>query len=204
MRPPIPVKRFDVGRTFTVFAFYDGGEADAGERIPLLIGPGRAFGSGEHDTTASCLEFLEDIPAARRRSVLDLGCGTGILAIAAVKTGSRSATAVDIEPDAVEAAARNAALNGVAAAVRPLVGTWEAVARDRFDLVVANIYGEVLLELAGDLPRLARPGGHLLLSGIRFEDAYEVKRAFAGEGRSLLKGRYREEYCTFLFGPAPR
>ncbi len=193
--------RLDIGRRFAAFPFYEGGEIDAGDRIPILIGHGKAFGSGEHETTASCLEELEEIAGQGDfgSAVLDLGSGTGILAIAAAKLGARSVVAVEPEPEAVEATIRNVRLNGVETVVQTLAGDVAAVSGRRFDLVLANIYGDVLVPIAPDIARLLVPAGHVILSGIHYDFAYDVKTAYAKEGLELLRSHALENYCTFVF-----
>ncbi len=194
-------KKFEIGKGFAVFPFYDGaaGGIDAGERIPILIGHGKAFGSGEHETTASCIEELEAIPGVKGARVLDLGTGTGVLAIAAVKMGAREVVAVDTEADAVAAASGNAALNGAAGAVKVVLGDVAAVKGERFDIALANIYGDILEKIAADLSPLLAPGGRMVLSGISYDYAYEVKKAYSDAGLALVKSRALENYVTLVF-----
>lgn len=137
--------------------------------INLILDPGMAFGTGAHPTTRLCLEWLEQhvVPGC---SVLDYGCGSGILAIAAVRLGAGRVCGVDIDPQAVVAARRNAEANQVAAdftdSVEPLSGT--------FDRVVANILANPLRALAPALCARLAPGGRLALSGILCEQAEEL------------------------------
>lgn len=125
----------------------------------LVIPPGTAFGTGDHGTTRACLAAIDEL-ATECRTCLDVGCGSGILALAASKLGM-SAQGIDISTDAVEQACENATTNGLRAdfSGMPL----EAV-QGRFDLVVANLFAEVLVELAPDLLRVT--GRHLVLAGI--------------------------------------
>ncbi len=194
-------KKFEIGRGFAIFPFYDGaaGGVDAGERIPILIGHGKAFGSGEHETTASCIEELEALAEVKGARVLDLGTGTGVLAIAAVKLGAREVVAVDTEADAVAAASGNAALNGAAGAVKVVLGDVAAVKGERFDIALANIYGDILEKIAADLSPLLAPGGRMILSGISYDYAYEVKKAYSDAGLTLTKSRALENYVTLVF-----
>ncbi len=194
-------KKFEIGRGFAIFPFYDGAEGgvDAGERIPILIGHGKAFGSGEHETTSSCLEELEGMSGIKGARVLDLGTGTGVLAIAAVKLGAREVVAVDTEADAVAAASRNVALNGVEGAVKVVLGDVAAVKRRRFDIALANIYGDILEKIAADLSPLLASGGRMILSGISYDYAYEVKKAYADGGLTRTKSRALENYVTLVF-----
>lgn len=138
----------------------------------LVIEPGMAFGTGEHPTTRRCLEGVQR-RAVAGGTCLDVGCGTGVLALAAARLGME-ATGIDIDPEAARASADNAARNALQAAfsTTPL----EAV-EGRYDLVVANVYAEVLVQLAPDLRRLT--GGHLVLAGILADRADRVIAALA-------------------------
>jgi ribosomal protein L11 methyltransferase len=201
-------KRIEVGRLFGVFPFYEGGPVDAGERIPILLGHGRAFGSGEHETTASCLEEIERIHGAaaggglRHRRVLDLGSGTGILAVAAAKLGARSVAAVEPDPEAVRVASRNILLNGVQEVVEVIPGDKGSVSGRSFDLVLANIYGDVLLPVAPEVTTLLAAGGRLVLSGIHYDYAFDIKKAYTQTGLAIVRSRALENYCTIVLAKA--
>jgi ribosomal protein L11 methyltransferase len=168
--------------------------------IVLRIDPGMAFGTGQHPTTAMCLAALEDALAgvgasAGRRtplqaSVLDLGCGSGILAIAAAKLGASRIVAIDIDPQAIKATRANAAENGVADVIDAHEGTLESVS-EQFDIVVANISGLTLERLAPLLAESLAPGGRLIASGF-LEDALDGLRA-AVEGAGLTVERTVED-----------
>ncbi len=146
-------------------------EPPAGERIPILLEPGMGFGTGTHPTTQLSLLFLEE-RVAPGIPVIDLGCGSGILSIAAVKLGAERALGLDVDADAVASARENAARNGVTEQTAFEVGSVPEVRRGDFGLrrvplVVANIIAPVLVRLLdGGLPDLLSPGGTLLLSGI--------------------------------------
>ncbi|MFN4341336.1 MAG: 50S ribosomal protein L11 methyltransferase [Azonexus sp.] len=142
--------------------------------INLVLDPGMAFGTGSHPTTRLCLEWLERNVSAGC-SVLDYGCGSGILAIAAAKLGAGRVAGVDIDPQAVEAAIANAERNGVTAAFAdsavPVAG--------EYDIVVANILSNPLRVLAPAICAHVRPGGRLALSGILREQAEEIIAIYA-------------------------
>lgn len=174
-----------------------------GERLPILLAIGRAFGSGEHETTRSCLEELEGIPVLPTTRVLDLGSGTGILAVAAARLGARSVIALDSSPDAFETTLATIRLNGLQEIVTSLQGEIEIVKDRRFELIMANLYGDILLRLLEAITKLLEPGGYLLLSGILYEDAYDVKARFARAGCTLLKARYLDEYSTLILTRKP-
>lgn len=155
------------GRYFIHPSHYRG-EVPAGS-IPLVIDAATAFGSGEHATTQGCLLALNALARrGRRRAVLDIGTGSGILAIAAAKTWRRRVLARDIDAEAVRVAARNAAANGVGSLVdlRRADGYRGLGAGRRFDLVFANILARPLALMAPALARALAPGGVAVLSGL--------------------------------------
>ena len=185
---------FDIG---TQFRITPPGCASSDRRIDLFMQRG-AFGSGEHQTTSSCLEFMENMANLNSAHLLDLGSGTGILAIAALKLGARDAVCVDIEPEAVDTARTNCALNSVADRVTHIVGTLDAVSETGFDVIVANIYGDILIELAEPLSGKLKRGGALLLSGILWEYNFDVRKAYERQGCQIVKNRLLEEFSTIL------
>jgi ribosomal protein L11 methyltransferase len=155
--------------------------------ISLEIGAGTAFGTGHHGTTTGCLLALDAILKQQRpRKILDLGCGTGILAIAAAKVLQRSAIASDIDPEAVIVTQSNARLNGVMPLLRPLCanGTSSPILRENgpYDLVFANILARPLLALAPSLTRLTARNGHLILSGITLDQIAAIRAAYRNRG----------------------
>lgn len=153
-----------------------------GDEIVIEIDPGMAFGTGQHPTTALCLRALEDLIRPEMR-VLDLGCGSGILAIAATKLGASSVVAVDIDPNAVRAARENAVANGVAHAVEVREGT---LASDEvFDLIVANISGLTLERLALTLAKSLRSGGILISSGFLDDAVAGLSGAYEAVGLTV-------------------
>ncbi len=179
---------------------------DSSERITIILGPGRAFGSGEHETTRSCLEGLENIPIFPHSKILDLGCGTGILSIAAAKIGARSVIALDSDPDAIKATANNIRLNRLEKIIVPFQGELREIKAASFglkdthlDLIMANLYGDILFALIADLISLLKPGGCMLLSGIEFEYAFEIRTGLIHAGCELLRAKFLDEYCTMVF-----
>jgi ribosomal protein L11 methyltransferase len=154
-----------------------------GDAAVLRLDPGLAFGSGSHPTTRLCLSCLAEMDLAGRR-VLDFGCGSGILALAACLLGAREVVAIDHDPQALAATLDNAAWNGIGPD-RLLVGDpdeltaagWDA---QPFDVVVANILANPLVELAPRLTRLVAGGGALILSGLLVDQEAMVRTAYAG------------------------
>lgn len=157
----------------------------------LVIEPGNAFGTGEHVTTRACLRAV-DAFARPGETLLDVGCGSGILGLAGALLGMR-AEGVDIDPDAVRSAQEAAAANRLDARfdTRPI----QDVAGD-YDLVVANLFAEVLVALAPELSRVAR--GRLALAGILADRAHLVRAAFAG--REVLADVEEEGWVSLWYG----
>ena len=151
------------------------------ERVIVIIEPGRAFGTGHHGTTEGCLVLLEEaLAAAPGAAVLDIGTGTGILAIAAVKLGAPAVIAIDVDPDAVSAAQVNGERNGCAGLLVRLAEPQEIP--DRFPLVLANLLTHTHLALAPQYARLVAPGGSLVLGGMLQDEDKRVSDALAGAG----------------------
>jgi ribosomal protein L11 methyltransferase len=158
------------------------------EAIVVHMDPGMAFGTGTHATTALCLEWLDAHPPVGR-SVIDYGCGSGILAVAAHKLGAANVTAVDIDPQALQATRENARRNGCDVEVfHP-----EALGQGSVDLVVANILANPLIELATDLSLRVHTGGQLVMTGILAEQAKAVMAAYR-DWFVFAAPVYREEW----------
>jgi ribosomal protein L11 methyltransferase len=149
--------------------------APAGAAVEVRLDPGMAFGSGTHATTAMCLEWLDGLPLAGK-TLLDYGCGSGVLAIAALKLGCRRASALDIDPQAVTATAANAARNGVASQL--LVTRDPGELHGEFDVVVANILAGPLTKLAQPIAMRVGAGCLLGLSGILSDQVGDVLAAY--------------------------
>jgi ribosomal protein L11 methyltransferase len=143
--------------------------------VVVRLDPGLAFGTGTHASTALCLEWL-DAHVHTGARMIDYGCGSGVLAIAAARLGAHAAWAWDIDPQALTATRDNAAANGVEERVR-VVATEDQLPSS-VDIVVANILATTLCELAPRIASLVRPGGHAVLSGILTDQADDVTRAY--------------------------
>ncbi|MEN7342215.1 MAG: 50S ribosomal protein L11 methyltransferase [Pseudomonadota bacterium] len=151
---------------------------DADDAVVVRLDPGLAFGTGTHATTSLCLQRLDALALDAPR-VLDFGCGSGILAIAALKLGAREVDAVDIDPQAITATRTNASDNGVDAKLNAMLPNAFAASPDHYDLVLANILAQPLIDNAALLCPVLRHGGRLLLSGILGEQAKAVRDAYA-------------------------
>lgn len=147
------------------------------EAVNLLLDPGLAFGTGTHPTTALCLEWLDGQPLDGC-DLIDFGCGSGILAIAALLLGAPQAVGTDIDPQALEASRDNASRNGIDPARFPVYLPAD-MPQQAADVVVANILAGPLVSLAPQISALVKAGGRLALSGILAEQAEEVRAAYA-------------------------
>jgi ribosomal protein L11 methyltransferase len=171
------------------------------DAVVVWLDPGMAFGTGTHATTALCLEWLDRRVEGGER-VIDYGCGSGILALAALKLGARAAHCFDIDPQALIATRDNAADNALSARITVCASSTDLPAG--VDLLVANILAGPLCALAGEFARLVRPGGTLLVAGLLDDEAHEVTQANSAcfdiqpcglrAGWVALSGR-RREHC---------
>ena len=166
--------------------------------IPLYLSKKGAFGSGEHETTAACLRQLENITALQGCRALDLGSGTGILAIASLLLGAATAVAMDIEWLAALACSADAGLNGVQDRIQTVCGELGSLSDSGYDLVMANIYADILLPLADRIVELTLPGGLILLSGIPLQDKYDIWRRYTQLGCREMDSVIGEEFVTYL------
>lgn len=176
-------------------------EVPAGkDDLVLRMDPGMAFGTGTHETTRLCATLLEEYmkPGAR---VLDIGTGSGILAIAAAKLGAGQVNAYDIDPVAVRVAKGNAEENGcerVVCGVSDLLAGVDLVG-GRYDFVCANLVADIILRMAGDILRYLAPGGLLAVSGIIDRQAEEVKKALEDGGLTFCLLREENDWNAMLF-----
>ena len=167
---------------------------EASDAVVVWLDPGLAFGTGTHPTTAQCLEMLDELDL-KGRTIIDYGCGSGILCIAALKLAAKSAIGVDLDPQAQLAIQENAARNGVAQQIRVQA---DGRALPPADCVLANILAGPLVELAPLLARACKPGGDLVLSGILVEQTAQLLCAYE-PWFDIVTNRQREGWtCLHL------
>jgi ribosomal protein L11 methyltransferase len=172
--------------------------ADTHNRLIISLDPGMAFGTGTHPTTQLCMEALEDLtlPGAQ---VLDLGCGSGILAIAAAKLGAGHVLALDIDPIAVQATQENIEQNSVAEKITAQLGSLESVVGSarRFDLAVVNILARIIIQMCDEhLGDVIRPGGKAIFSGIILDQADDVEIALRKTGLEPYARRLQGDWVA--------
>jgi ribosomal protein L11 methyltransferase len=168
----------------------------SGEQI-IELDPGMAFGTGTHPTTNLCLAMLEKYLKPDHR-VIDVGCGSGILSIAAVKLGAKRVLALDLDPLAVEKAQENVELNGVLDKVMVRQGDLLKEVSETAECIVANILAEIILAFVHDLPRVLVPGGLFIGSGIIKEKAESVKQALEQIGLQVIETVRQEDWVAIV------
>jgi len=192
--PPVRAGRF------FVYGAHDRGLAPP-SAVNLRIEAGAAFGTGHHGTTVGCLAAFDRLLKRRRfGKVLDVGCGTGVLAIAAARTGSRVALGTDIDAPSVRIANENAALNRARARFVHASGLDDARLRAPapYDLVFANILAPPLVALAQDIKRALKPGGIAILSGLLRTQERRITAAYLSHGFALSRHLRRDAWSTLV------
>ena len=194
-------KPMEIGERLLVIPQWE--EADCGSRFPLILDPGLTFGTGSHATTQLCLTALEKAVRGGEK-VLDLGCGSGILSIAALKLGANTAVAVDIDDKCLDVAYENAALNGIGkdtytVKVGDVLGD-EAMRGSLgggYDIVLANIVADVIIGLAPMVRSLLAPGALFLCSGIIDDRAEEVAGKLREAGLQIAETRSADGWFAY-------
>ncbi len=179
-----PIK---VGRKLLIRPDWEPADNPEG-RVVLSLEPGIAFGTGTHETTRLCMEFLEEYvePGCR---MLDVGCGSGILSVAALLLGAGSAVGVDIDPLAVKTAVQNAGRNHVEDRFTGICGSLTEQVTGKYKVVAANIVADVIVQLTKDIDKFLEPDGVYLMSGIIAEREPDVLRALGDNGFTVIARR---------------
>ena len=195
-------KPMEIGERLLVIPEWE--KANDPTRIPLILNPGLTFGTGSHATTRLCLTAL-DSHVRGGEKVLDLGCGSGILSIAALRLGAKDAFACDIDDKCVDVAYENAALNGIGK--ENYTVRWGDVTRDKtlqaefgtnYDIICANIVADVIIALAPQVRPFLKEGGLFLTSGIIDDRAEEVRNALTAAGWEIAETHSSEGWYSFL------
>ena len=195
-------KPMEIGERLLVVPAWE--EAPESGRVKLVMNPGLTFGTGSHATTRLCLTALDRLIRGGE-TVLDLGCGSGILSIAALRLGAARALACDVDPACIRVANENAALNGIGpdrytvrAGDVTAGGELARASGGTYDLVVANIVADVIIALAPRVRPLLKPGGRFLCSGIIDDRAPEVKAALKDAGWRVTEENSAEGWFSYL------
>lgn len=184
-----------VGKHLWIVPAWENISADDGQI--LKIDPGMAFGTGTHESTQLCLELLQQIDL-KSKSVLDVGCGSGILSQAAVKLGAGYADGCDIDTAAVEAANQNAILNGVADKVNYFSSDLIDDINYKYDIVIANIVADIILRLLVNISKVVKSKSYFLASGILQERADEIEKAIKDAGFNIIKTEIKRGWAAIL------
>jgi len=189
-------KPFPVGRRFLIAPSWDR-PPEVGDRLLIVIDPGMAFGTGTHETTQQCLQALEEYWTGR--SLLDVGTGTGILAIAAARLHPQARiVALDIDPEACAVARENMERNGVREGIALFCGTLDELPEERFEMVLANLTADALASLLPRFPQRLEPGGILVLSGLLDGDEEPFREALAAKAFRPLEIKRGGEWRTIV------
>ena len=195
-------KPIEIGERLLVCPSWEKAE-DTG-RVTLSLDPGMAFGSGSHQTTGMCLEFIEGLDVSGM-SVADLGCGSGILSIAALLLGAKSAVAVDIDPIVEDVVRENAELNGIGGEYTVFTGNVladgeakERVAAEKYDLVLANIVASVIIPLVPFARQIVGENGLFVTSGIISDREQEVCEALGKNGFEVQCVKHRDDWVAIM------
>jgi ribosomal protein L11 methyltransferase len=192
--PPVRAGRF------FVYGLHDKGEVPP-SAIALRIEAGAAFGTGHHGTTVGCLQAFDELLKRRRfERVLDVGCGTGVLAIAAAKTGSKVAVGTDIDAPSVRIANENARENASSAKFVHASGLGHQLVTQHgpYDLVFANILAPPLVALAQDIKGALKPGGIAILSGLLRTQERRIRAAYGSRGFTVVTRIHRDAWATLV------
>jgi ribosomal protein L11 methyltransferase len=184
-----------IGQSLLVCPSWRREQAQNTDRVVIEIDPGMAFGTGTHETTRGCLEMLEKY--WRGGSLLDVGTGTGILAIAAIKLQPESrVVGFDVDPEAIEVALENAAINGVADEIEIEVNKLGSYHGQEFDLVLANLTADAIIPLSPEFPHVLNPQGALIISGVLLEQADDVRASLQSHNLSVIEMKPDGEWMT--------
>ncbi len=194
-------KPLRLGKSFIIKPTWERYSTD-GRDIVIDIDPGMAFGTGQHPSTAMCITALEDIMlkdrSAEKWNVMDVGTGTGILAICCAKLGAEKIIAVDIDPKAIEIASKNIVINDVHNKIEVL-NLDVSFYKGAFDLIIANLTSGTLISLQSHLISMLNPGGYIITSGITEHDAKNVEKVFCTDNVEVYSVDSEKEWVCYVF-----
>lgn len=190
-------KPLHIGEHLVVCPCWEEYAPKAGERV-ITLDPGPAFGTGSHETTSMCLALMESA-VQPGRCMLDIGCGSGILSIAALTLGADQVWGVDVDPIAVKVAGENGALNGFGSdRLHLCAGNLTDQIQGRFSLITANIIADAIITLSSQVGDFLEPGGHFLCSGIIADRAVDTEQALLSNGFVIEKRVQRKDWMAYL------
>ena len=189
-------KAFEIGKKLAVCPSWESYDNKDGRTV-ISLDPGAAFGTGSHATTSLCLEILEN-QVTNDTTVLDIGTGSGILAIAADLLGAKGAIGVDIDAQSVKTAIQNAEINGVSQKTEFLVGDLADKVNGKYDIVCANIVADVVMRLFDNVADFMKDDGILIVSGIIDLRASEVEKSAQEHGFKITQSLMREEWHAYV------
>ena len=187
-------KPIHIGESVVIKPCWEEYDPQPHEKV-ITLDPGAAFGTGAHETTSMCIELIEKNITVGD-SALDIGCGSGILSIAACVLGAESAVAVDIDPLAVKTAKENAELNNIRN-ITAIEGDLTQKVSGKFNLVIANIVADVIISLLPDVPAFLNEGGTFICSGIIHDRADEVREAILNSGFAITDELIKKDWHAF-------
>lgn len=190
-------KPFNISNSVVIKPSWEEYNKKDGE-IVIEMDPGMAFGTGTHETTRLCSQLLEEY-VRPGDTVIDVGCGTGILSIIAVKLGAKNAIAVDIDEVAARVCKENCKINGVLDSISVSKGVLTDIKPQKVDIVVANIIADVIIGISGQVPEYLKKGGVLLTSGIIRERKDDVVKTYTDLGFELVKVLEMGEWVAIVF-----
>ncbi|MEK7396445.1 MAG: 50S ribosomal protein L11 methyltransferase [Candidatus Poribacteria bacterium] len=189
---PIPI-----GKRTIVYQSWENIDEFPSRDIRIQIDPGMAFGTGNHATTTLSLELLEKTINSGEKAI-DLGTGSGILAISAIKLGADNVTAIDIDEKSVEVAKENANINGVGDKIKVICGNLLTVVNDKYDVIICNILTKIILPLIPSIKDYLNPDGSLILSGIMDSEAVQIEDKLSEEKFTILEKIQKDEWVAYL------
>lgn len=189
-------KPMEIGRRLVICPSWEEYDNREGRNI-LRIDPGAAFGTGTHATTSMCLEILDEY-AAEGKTMLDVGCGSGILSIASVLLGCESAVGVDIDEQSIKVSNENAEINNITDRTKFICGNLTDEISGKFNIVCANIVADVIIQLCEGIGEYMYDDSLFICSGIIDIRANDVKRALLSSGFEIIGERTRENWCAYI------